>query len=246
MSFKPGDITRIPTITAATRSGKGHNTTSRTEFQETLQKVAKSAFQPADLAALARLQALRCTLDSDEAHSSASGFAPLIERMLTDRLQASQKYSTMSESRPAPTPVNASRPSFSLNDESSKGPFDRMIAQASRQFGIAPKVIRAVIRAESNFDPQAVSPAGAQGLMQLMPGTANEMGVKDSFDPEQNIMGGTRYLRRMLDRYEGNLDKALSAYNWGPGNLDRMKNTLPEETRTYLSRVHRYLSEGAS
>jgi soluble lytic murein transglycosylase-like protein len=99
-----------------------------------------------------------------------------------------------------------------------------------------------VIRAESGFDSRALSPAGAQGLMQLMPGTAREMGVADPFDPEQNVMGGTRYLKQMLGRYGGDLEKALAAYNWGPGNLDRGDGRLPGETRRYIARIKGFLA----
>jgi soluble lytic murein transglycosylase-like protein len=117
---------------------------------------------------------------------------------------------------------------------------DRIINQAASDHGVEPGLIRSVIRTESAFNPRAVSPVGAQGLMQLMPGTAAELGVTDPFDPEQNIMAGTRYLRQLLDRYDGDLDHALAAYNWGMGNVDRHGLTrLPEETRNYLERVKR-------
>ncbi len=116
--------------------------------------------------------------------------------------------------------------------------------RAAERYGVSPALVKAVIKAESNFNPTVVSHAGAQGLMQLMPGTAQDLGVSDPFDAEQNVMGGTRYLKQLLSKYDGDLDKTLAAYNWGMGNVDRKGiDVLPEETRNYLSRVKRYQSE---
>ena len=115
-----------------------------------------------------------------------------------------------------------------------KSDFSALIQDASKLYQIPKSLIGAVIKAESGFNPKAVSPAGAQGLMQLMPQTAKSLGVTDSFDPEQNINGGSRYLRMMLNRYDNNLTKALAAYNWGPHRVDRGLKNMPEETRNYL------------
>jgi soluble lytic murein transglycosylase-like protein len=117
-----------------------------------------------------------------------------------------------------------------------------IIAKASSRYGVETGLIKAVIKAESNFNPTAVSSAGARGLMQLMPGTARSLGVNDSFDPEQNVMAGTRFLRDLLDRYNGNMDSALAAYNWGPGNVDRRPERMPRETQDYLARVKQLYS----
>lgn len=139
----------------------------------------------------------------------------------------------------AETPIsNTSRPA--AVSEGAQG-FEAIIARASNRYGVDAGLIRAVIKAESGFNPNAVSHAGAQGLMQLMPGTARGLGVNDSFDPEQNIMAGTRFLRDLLKRYNGNLDSALAAYNWGPGNVDRKPEQLPRETRDYLVRVKQFI-----
>lgn len=120
---------------------------------------------------------------------------------------------------------------------------DDIIDRASRRFGVDRELIRAVIKAESGFDPRAVSSAGAQGLMQLMPSTAKMLGVKDPFDPEQNVMGGTRFLKDLLQRYDGDVDSALAAYNWGPGNLEKSTGSLPRETRDYLKKVKGYYAQ---
>jgi len=136
---------------------------------------------------------------------------------------------------PSPSPS----PSPSSTTASTRGSqwLDPIIAKASRRYGVDVGLIKAVIKAESNFNPNAVSHAGARGLMQLMPGTARALGVSNSFDPEQNVMGGTKFLRDLLDRYNGDVDSAIAAYNWGPGNVDRRPERLPAETRSYLARV---------
>lgn len=115
--------------------------------------------------------------------------------------------------------------------------FEEIVDEASRKYGVDEALIRAIIRVESSGDPYAVSPAGAKGLMQLMPKTAAELGVTDSFDPVQNIMAGTRYLRQLLMRYQGDVRLALAAYNWGMGNLEKRPDALPRETRNYIAKV---------
>ena len=113
-----------------------------------------------------------------------------------------------------------------------------IIAKASEEFGIDKFLIAAVIDTESSGRANAVSHAGASGLMQLMPGTAKDMGVADVFNPLQNVMGGTRYLREMLNRFGGDLKLALAAYNAGPGNVQRFGGVPPfRETQNYISRI---------
>jgi hypothetical protein len=120
---------------------------------------------------------------------------------------------------------------------------DAIISQAADRFNIDPDLIRGVIKAESNFKIHSTSSKGAMGLMQLMPATAKDLGVKDPYDPFENVMGGTRYLKGLMDRYDGNVDRALAAYNWGMGNVEKYPDRLPRETRTYISRIKQYFFE---
>ncbi len=122
-------------------------------------------------------------------------------------------------------------------------PLDKIISTAAQEHDIDPKLIRSVIRAESSFKPDALSKKGAMGLMQLMPETARELGVKDPYNPAENIMGGTKYLKMLINRYSGNLNMALAAYNWGMGNLERNPEKIPKETRDYVSRIYKFYSE---
>jgi soluble lytic murein transglycosylase-like protein len=118
--------------------------------------------------------------------------------------------------------------------------FDALIAYTARTHGVDPALVKAVIAAESNFQVDAVSRAGAQGLMQLMPATAETLGVQAPLEPVENVGGGVRYLREMLDRY-GDVTRALAAYNAGPSAVDRHQGVPPyPETKAYVKRVLTY------
>jgi len=121
--------------------------------------------------------------------------------------------------------------------------YDHWIKAACRKYSLDPALVKAVIHAESQFDPWAISPKGAIGLMQLDPITAKELGVKDPFNPRYNIDGGVRYLRDLLNNFEGDQHLALAAYNAGPGRVSRHKGIPPfKDTHNYLARVFRYLA----
>ena len=120
--------------------------------------------------------------------------------------------------------------------------YDDIIVEAAEKYDMDANLIRAVMQAESAFHPYAVSRAGAEGLMQLMPELSDEMGVSDSFDPRENIMGGARYLKRLLDYHNGNIDLALASYNAGPGNVERYGGVPPfRETRNYVKTIKQIL-----
>ncbi|NLL00025.1 MAG: lytic transglycosylase domain-containing protein [Clostridiales bacterium] len=121
---------------------------------------------------------------------------------------------------------------------------DDIFEQASRRYNVPVNLLKAIGKAESNFDPNAVSKSGAQGVMQLMPATAADLGVTDSFDPEQNIMGGSKYIADLLKRYDGDTKLALAAYNAGMGNVKKYGGVPPfKETQNYVVKVLKYMEE---
>lgn len=130
-----------------------------------------------------------------------------------------------------------------VSSDIAKQRFSSMVEMVAKEHNVDPKLIRAVIEQESRFNPNAISASGAIGLMQLMPGTARDMGVKDPLNPLENIRGGTKYLSSLLNRYQGNVVLALSAYNAGPTNVNRFGGLPPfRETRNYVKEIVRKLS----
>lgn len=119
--------------------------------------------------------------------------------------------------------------------------YDSLITQASETHGVSFPLVKAVIKVESNFNPRAVSHKGAQGLMQIMPETAKLLNISDPFDPWENIMGGTRYLRSLLDKFSGDLQLALAGYNAGPARVEQHNGIPPiQETQEYVRNVIKY------
>ncbi len=117
--------------------------------------------------------------------------------------------------------------------------FEPLVQEHASRQSLRPDLVRAVIQVESGFNPAARSPKGAMGLMQLMPATARDLGVQNAYDPGENIRGGTTYLRQLLDRFEGNEELALAAYNAGPNAVDRYGRRIPpyQETRDYVRKI---------
>jgi soluble lytic murein transglycosylase-like protein len=128
-----------------------------------------------------------------------------------------------------------------INPRYSTKKYDDIIANASQQYGVSFPLLKAIIKAESGFDPRAVSKKGAKGLMQIMPENFKPLGIKDPFDPSQNIHAGARYFKQMYDRFKGKLSLSLAAYNAGPTAVERYKTIPPyEETEKYVERVLKF------
>ncbi|MGM0452544.1 MAG: lytic transglycosylase domain-containing protein [Thermodesulfobacteriota bacterium] len=139
------------------------------------------------------------------------------------------------QTRPAPAPH---RPVHAGDAERQRHVIDRAVSRAAAAYDLPEALIKGVIRAESDFRSRAVSAAGAQGLMQLMPATARELGVENPFDIRENIHGGTRYLKQMLDTFDGDIQQALAAYNAGPAAVKAHQGQIPyPETRRYVEHV---------
>jgi soluble lytic murein transglycosylase-like protein len=170
-------------------------------------------------------------------------------------LQAPFGYSPMlQESAPTPAATQIVAPSSTkktAGGSAKKSDYDPIIEAASKKYGVSVSLIKAVIQAESGFRPGVVSSAGAKGLMQLMDGTAKALGVSNSFDPTQNINGGTKYLSQLIRRFNGDEAVALAAYNAGPGRVSRLGisnlaelnqkyQSLPRETQNYVKKVLAY------
>lgn len=252
MSFKPvSDFTEY--FTTPDRSKISHAKQSSKSFEKIFEETASRpditpAQQARVMAETARLR-MMAGLFTDDPNGATQPLIPNIDNLRSAAVHhyRAQEYKSAQTADTASSTASREQEAvFSAapmpETKPNSGKIESYINKASARFGVSPHLIKAVIQAESSFNHQAVSPAGAQGLMQLMPATAKELGVDNPFDPEQNVMGGTRYLKSLLDRYEGDLDKALAAYNWGMGNLERNPDALPAETRNYQSKVKTFLA----
>ena len=140
--------------------------------------------------------------------------------------------------QPVTPPINRLHAPAESTTPVTGGSFDALLNQAAAKEGIDAELLKAVAQAESNLDPFAVSGAGAKGVMQLMDGTARELGVTNPYDPAQNIAAGAKYLKQMLTRYGGDVTRALAAYNAGPGSVDEHDGVPPfVETQSYVQKI---------
>jgi soluble lytic murein transglycosylase-like protein len=151
-----------------------------------------------------------------------------------------QKINFQNEIEKAQAKIFAESKNMNENPDFNK--FDSIISSVSNKYNIPVALIKSVIKQESNFNPQAVSPKGAKGLMQLMPETAKLLGVQDIFNPEENIEAGVKYLRMLLNKFDGDLIKALAAYNAGPDIVEK-SNGIPNfnETKNYVKNVLKFI-----
>lgn len=216
---------------------------------------------PRVLKELLQLQTLsKISLFADDTSSTStdetSDFSELLNTLMgqgvdtgASALDTSSLHQSLSNLPSALGALNKSyTPLQSISQVTSVSQFDGLIVQASQKYGVDASLIKAVIQQESSFNHQAVSSAGAKGLMQLMDGTGSGYGVTNPFDPKQNVEAGTQFLSGLLKKYNGNEGVALAAYNAGPGRVDRLGiktdqdlanklHFLPKETQAYVSKV---------
>lgn len=141
------------------------------------------------------------------------------------------------------TPIYSGNLNFNFNDPEI---YDGLIEMASRTYGVSPKLLKAIIKVESNFNPKAKSRKEAKGLMQIMSQNFNDLNIDNPFDPYQNIMGGTKYFKQLLEKYNNHLDLALAAYNAGPAAVDKYNGIPPfQETIEYVRKVKSYYQSKA-
>ena len=188
------------------------------------------------------------TSNSQQQKSAAQNYiASFLLNNSTNLTNLPGTFNTLSASSQAPTieqyMTDFTRKTDVANFFAGAETYEAEIAAAAKKYNLPEKLITSVIKQESNFNASATSAAGASGLMQLMPATARYLGVSDRFDPAQNIMGGAKYLRQMLDQFDNNVETALAAYNAGPGNVKKYGGIPPfQETQNYVKKIMNYMS----
>jgi|SRR5690625_3215734 len=212
---------------------------SENSLVNSIPQVTSSDFKQLLLAKIKMAMRLNSGLNSSGSNTFPSSMANMFPMMLSSQ---SSSLGSMGQAISAYNSglhmanISTNRTATPPTDE-----FNHIINEAAQRYNVDEKLIHAIIRAESNYNPNAKSNAGAAGLMQLMPNTARSLGVTDRYDIRQNIFGGTRYFSKMLMQHGGNLELALASYNAGPGNVKKYGGVPPfKETQNYIQKVMKY------